>query len=65
MTTLPKHRRGDDVLQADTSSCSQMWGAPRSGAQLPLRERQGGGVANVYVKREFTIICQAELGTDE
>ena len=26
-----KHRRSDDVLQADTSYCSQMLGAPQSG----------------------------------
>ena len=26
-----KHPRGDDVLQADTSYCSQMLGAPQNG----------------------------------
>jgi hypothetical protein len=28
---ITKHRRGDDVLQADTSTCSQELGAPQSG----------------------------------
>ena len=28
---ITKHRRGDDVLQADTSYCSQMPGAPQNG----------------------------------
>jgi hypothetical protein len=28
---ITKHPRGDDVLQADTSYCSQMPGAPQSG----------------------------------
>jgi hypothetical protein len=28
---ITKHRRSDDVLQADTSTCSQMLGAPRNG----------------------------------
>ena len=27
---ITKHRRGDDVLQADTSYCSQMLGAPQT-----------------------------------
>ncbi len=26
-----RHRRGDDVLQADTNYCSQLLGAPQSG----------------------------------
>ena len=28
---ITRHRRGDDVLQADTSYCSQQLGAPQSG----------------------------------
>jgi hypothetical protein len=28
---ITKHRRGDDVLQADTNTCSQLLGAPQSG----------------------------------
>lgn len=28
---VTKHRRGDDVLQADTGYCSQTLGAPQSG----------------------------------
>lgn len=28
---ITKHRRGDDVLQADTGYCSQMQGAPQNG----------------------------------
>ena len=28
---ITRHPRGDDVLQADTSYCSQLLGAPRSG----------------------------------
>jgi hypothetical protein len=28
---ITRHRRGDDVLQADTSYCSQMVGAPPNG----------------------------------
>jgi hypothetical protein len=28
---ITKHPRGDDVLQADTSYCSQLLGAPQSG----------------------------------
>jgi hypothetical protein len=30
-TNITKHPRSDDVLQADTSTCSQMLGAPKSG----------------------------------
>ena len=30
-TNVTKHARGDDVLQADTSSCTQMLGAPQNG----------------------------------
>jgi len=29
---ITRHARGDDVLQADTSYCSQMLGAPQNGA---------------------------------
>jgi hypothetical protein len=28
---IARHRRGDDVLQADTSQCSQALGAPQNG----------------------------------
>jgi hypothetical protein len=30
-TDIAKHKRGDDVLQADTSYCSQLVGAPQNG----------------------------------
>ena len=32
---ITRHRRGDGVLQADTSTCSQMLGAPQSGTPTP------------------------------
>jgi hypothetical protein len=32
---ISKYRRGDDVLQADTSTCSQLLGAPQSGTPTP------------------------------
>jgi|SRR5665213_918351 len=30
-TDISKQKRGDDVLQADTNTCSQMLGAPQNG----------------------------------
>jgi hypothetical protein len=32
---IAKHRRGDDALQADTSTCSQELGAPQNGTPTP------------------------------
>jgi hypothetical protein len=32
---ITRHPRGDDVLQADTSYCSQLLGAPQSGTPTP------------------------------
>ena len=32
---ITKHRRGDDALQADTSTCSQELGAPQNGTPTP------------------------------
>jgi|SRR5450756_723072 len=32
---IAKHPRGDDALQADTSTCSQMLGAPQNGSATP------------------------------
>jgi hypothetical protein len=34
-TNITRHPRGDDALQADTSSCSQLLGAPQNGTPTP------------------------------